>query len=61
MYITLSTYVIQPETGVKVRAGAVNLKVYGPPDHFWIHPSKWSFWNEMIAHIFLITTVTFYV
>ena len=30
-------------------------------DHFWIHPSKSSFWYQMKAHIFLITPVNFYV
>ena len=29
-------------------------------DHFWIHQSKWSFWYQMKAHIFLITSVKFY-
>ena len=27
------------------------------PDHFWIHQSKWSFWYQKKAHIFLITPV----
>ena len=31
------------------------------PDHFWIHPSKWSCWYQMKAHIFLIIPVKFYV
>ena len=30
------------------------------PDHFWIHPLKWSFWDQMKAPIFLITPVKFY-
>ena len=30
-------------------------------DHFWIHRSKWSFWYQMKAPIFLITPVKFYV
>ena len=30
-------------------------------DHFWIHQSKWSFWYQMKAAIFLITPVKFYV
>ena len=29
------------------------------PDHFWIHPSKWSFWYQMKAPIFLITPVKY--
>ena len=29
------------------------------PDHFWIHPSKWSFWYQMKAPIFLITSVKY--
>ena len=29
--------------------------------HFWIHRSKWSFWYQMKAPIFLITPVKFYV
>ena len=30
------------------------------PDHFWIHPSKWSFWYQKKTHIFLITPVKSY-
>ena len=30
------------------------------PDHFWIHPLKWSFWYQMKAIIFLITPVKYY-
>ena len=30
-------------------------------DHFWIHRSKWSFWYQMKAPIFLITPVKLYV
>ena len=30
-------------------------------DHFWIHRSKWSFWYQMKAPIFVITPVKFYV
>ena len=29
------------------------------PDHFWIHPSKWRFWYQRKAPIFLITPVKF--
>ena len=28
-------------------------------DHFWIHPSKWSFWYQIKAPIFLITPVKY--
>ena len=28
-------------------------------DHFWIYRSKWSFWCQMKAPIFLITPVKF--
>ena len=31
------------------------------PNHFWIHPSKWSFWYQMKAPIPLITPVKCYV
>ena len=30
------------------------------PDQFWIHPSKWSFWYQKKAPIFLITSVKSY-
>ena len=30
------------------------------PDYFWIHPSKWSFWYQMKAPIFLINPVKSY-
>ena len=30
-------------------------------DHVWIQRSKWSFWYQMKAPIFLITPVKFYV
>ena len=36
----------------------VYLKVYDPIN-FWIHPSKWSFWYQMKAPIFLITPVKY--
>ena len=40
----------------------INIPVKGGYyDHFWIHRSKWSFWYQMKAPIFLITPVKFYV
>ena len=38
-----------------------NMRKGGYYDHFWIHRSKWSFWYQMKAPIFLITPVKFYV
>ena len=44
----------------------INITVYNALkgsyyDHFWIHRSKWSFWYQMKAPIFLITPVKCYV
>ena len=30
------------------------------PDHFWIHPLKWSLWYQMKAPVFLIAPVKCY-
>ena len=27
------------------------------PDHFWIHPSKWSFWYQIEGFLFLVLTL----
>ena len=37
----------------------IDLMVYDPTDDFWVHPSKWSFWYQMRAPIFLITPVKY--